>query len=38
MVCLAPRARGDGMRPRGPRRVVIRPLNFTVRRFGESMS
>ena len=31
MVCLAPRARGDSVRPRRSSGVVVRPLNFTVR-------
>ena len=31
MVCLAPRALGDSVRPRRPADVVARPLNFTVR-------
>ena len=31
MVCLAPRAPGDSVRPRRPAGVVVRPLNFTVR-------
>ena len=32
MVCLAPRAREDSVRPRRLAGVVMRPLNFTVRR------
>ena len=32
MVCLAPRAPGDSVRPRRLSDVVVRPLNFTVRR------
>ena len=32
MVCLAPRAPEDSVRPRPPFDVVVRPLNFTVRR------
>ena len=32
MVCLAPRALEDSVRPRRPADVVARPLNFTVRR------
>ena len=32
MVCLAPRAPGDSVRPRRSSGVVVRPLNFTVRR------
>ena len=32
MVCLAPRAPGDSLRPRRLAGVVVRPLNFTVRR------
>jgi hypothetical protein len=32
VVCLAPRARGDSVRPRRLSGVVVRPLNFTVRR------
>ena len=32
MVCLAPRAPGDSVRPRRLAGVVVRPLNFTVRR------
>ena len=36
MVCLAPRAPGDSVRPRRSSDVVVRPLNFTVRsHFGE---
>ena len=31
MVCLAPRAREDSVRPRRLDGVVVRPLNFTVR-------
>jgi hypothetical protein len=31
VVCLAPRAPGDSVRPRRPAGVVVRPLNFTVR-------
>ena len=31
MVCLAPRALEDSVRPRRPAGVVVRPLNFTVR-------
>ncbi len=31
MVCLAPRAPGDSVRPRRSSGVVVRPLNFTVR-------
>ena len=31
MVCLAPRALGDSVRPRRLSDVVVRPLNFTVR-------
>ena len=31
MVCLAPRAPGDSVRPRRLSDVVARPLNFTVR-------
>jgi hypothetical protein len=31
MVCLAPRAPGDSVRPRCLAGVVVRPLNFTVR-------
>ena len=31
MVCLAPRAPGDSVRPRRLSGVVARPLNFTVR-------
>ena len=31
MVCLAPRAREDSVRPRRLSGVVVRPLNFTVR-------
>ena len=31
MICLAPRAREDSVRPRRPAGVVTRPLNFTVR-------
>ncbi len=31
MVCLAPRALGDSVRPRRSSGVVVRPLNFTVR-------
>ena len=31
MVCLAPRAPGDSVRPRRLSGVVVRPLNFTVR-------
>jgi len=34
----APRARGDMVRPRRPSDVVIRPLNFTVRRQGVLMT
>jgi hypothetical protein len=30
--CLAPRAREDSVRPRGLSGVIVRPLNFTVRR------
>ena len=32
MVCLAPRALEDIVRPRRSSGVVVRPLNFTVRR------
>ena len=32
MVCLAPRALGDSVRPRRLSGVVVRPLNFTARR------
>jgi len=32
VVCLAPRAPGDSVRPRRLSGVVVRPLNFTVRR------
>jgi len=32
VVCLAPRAPGDSVRPRRLSDVVVRPLNFTVRR------
>ena len=35
MDCLAPRAPGDSLRPRRLSGVVVRPLNFTVRRRGE---
>jgi hypothetical protein len=35
VVCLAPRAREDSVRPRRRAGVVVRPLNFTVRRRGE---
>ena len=31
MVCLAPRAREDSVRPRRSSGAVVRPLNFTVR-------
>jgi len=31
VICLAPRAPGDSVRPRRPAGVVTRPLNFTVR-------
>ena len=31
MVCLAPRAPGDSVRPRRPAGASVRPLNFTVR-------
>ena len=31
MVCLAPRALEESVRPRRPSGVVVRPLNFTVR-------
>ena len=31
MVCLAPRALEDSVRPRRLSGVVVRPLNFTVR-------
>ena len=31
MVCLAPRARENSVRPRRLAGVVVRPLNFTVR-------
>jgi len=31
VVCLAPRALEDSVRPRHPSGVVVRPLNFTVR-------
>jgi len=31
VVCLAPRARGNSVRPRRLSDVVVRPLNFTVR-------
>ena len=31
MICLAPRAPGDSVRPRRLSGVVVRPLNFTVR-------
>jgi len=30
VVCLAPRALGDSVRPRRLSGVVVRPLNFTV--------
>ena len=32
MVCLAPRAPGDSVRPRRLAALLVRPLNFTVRR------
>jgi hypothetical protein len=32
VICLAPRALGDSVRPRRLAGVVVRPLNFTVRR------
>ena len=32
MVCLAPRARGDSVRPHRSAGVSVRPLNFTIRR------
>ena len=32
MVCLAPRAPGESVRPRRPAGASVRPLNFTVRR------
>jgi len=32
VVCLAPRAPGDSVRPRRLPGVVVRPLNFTVSR------
>jgi len=32
VICLAPRAPGDSVRPRRSSGVVVRPLNFTVRR------
>jgi hypothetical protein len=32
VVCLAPRAREDSVRPRRLAGVIVRPLNFTVRR------
>ncbi len=32
MVCLAPRVPGDSVVPRRLSDVVVRPLNFTVRR------
>jgi len=32
VVCLVPRAPGDGVRPSRLSDVVVRPLNFTVRR------
>jgi len=32
VVCWAPRAREESVRPRRPAGVVVRPLNFTVRR------
>ena len=35
MVGLAPRAPGDSVRPRRLSRVVVRPLNFTVRVRGQ---
>ena len=31
MICLAPRALKDSVRPRRSSGVVVRPLNFTVR-------
>jgi hypothetical protein len=31
VVCLAPRAPGDSVRPRRPAGASVRPLNFTVR-------
>jgi len=34
VVCLAPRAPGDSVRPRRLFGAVVRPLNFTVRRSG----
>jgi hypothetical protein len=34
VVCLAPRAPGDSVRPRRLSGVVVRPLNFTVRSHG----
>jgi len=35
VVCLAPRAREDSVRPRRLAGVVMRPLNFTVSRHHE---
>jgi hypothetical protein len=32
VICLAPRAPGDSVRPRRLSGVIVRPLNFTVRR------
>jgi hypothetical protein len=32
VVCLAPRAREDSVRPRRSSGVIVRPLNFTVSR------
>ena len=34
---LAPRAPGDSVRPRRSSDVVVRPLNFTVRRGGDAL-
>ena len=36
MVCLAPRAPGDSVRPRRLAGACARPLNFTVRLNGKS--
>ena len=38
MVCLAPRAPGDSVRPRRLSGVVVRPLNFTVRSHEQELS
>ena len=38
MICLAPRALKDSVRPRRSSDVVVRPLNFTVRQHAMTLT